>query len=500
MSLSLIKILFPLLLYLVIFSFPGLVSAEECSKHENHFPLPGRLGGNFIYTEMGKTKIFFYMTPRKEEISKQLVYSINSNNIKITTDVTTPPCPVSEISLMATKFPMRISQLNKIGFDAKDSPLWLDPVGESIFDAYAEEVIQIAENVFDIKVDGRSKDLSLIANHDAVKIHKDYFSQQYEFLSQLKPPIPKYYLFQDLTLIDWTMAQSSCSGTLLQDRTSGDRFLMIMFPDEVFGAIYIEPVIDNGPMIAPTFPGPVAFPFHTALAPIDFFGCCNVGSWKGKRISVTTRGVILEEDVAQATAKSTYVPLNRPDIYFDVKDFLTRSYSNGVLIKNLHTLPILKPGICLLKEDQEHVTILEDKPERFIQAAKLLKTELGIDKEFKKVYHLSKHDGGFSRLSHILPDVSPDSTLVIVNRSIFPAGYKHFIISEDCTSKNLPWFQFYWLPQTGVMKIPASIYEYFSLSPVEEIFFRDEISDRINTEASVLSQKMTLRVDVYIFS
>lgn len=484
--------------FLVFFFCVPSSLTGTCLDHEIPYPLPGRLGAEFCYTEMGKTKIFFYMVPRKEEISRQLIHSINSNSIKITTDITTPPCPVSEISLMITKFQDGIMSQNTE--EDSDIQVMVDPIGEAIFNNYAREVVQIAESIFGFTVTGFSKDLSLIANHDAVKIHKDYFSQQYAYLSSLHPPIPKYYLFQDLTLIDWAMAKSSCSGTLLQDRESGDRFLMIMFPGEVFGAIYTEPIVDKGPMVVPTFPGPVSFPFHTALAPFDFFGCCNTGSWKGKRISVTTRGIIREDAIQRATEKAIYLPLNRPSIHYDEKDYLTRIYPNGVIVKNIYTIPLNRPKKCLLHEDKENVTILEDKSEVYLKVADWIKDELNIVQNLKGIFHLTKHDGGFSRLSHILPHVPDNGIIVIMNRSTFPPGYKHFILAEDYTNQKCPWFQLYWLPQSGIMQIPASLYNSFLLTPVEEILFRDEIADRLNTEASVLNSKMTINIDVFIFA
>ena len=50
------------------------------------------------------------------------------------------------------------------------------------------------------------------------------------------------------------------------------------------------------------------------------------------------------------------------------------------------------------------------------------------------------------------------------------------------------------------MTIPASLCDSISLTPVEEIFFRDEIADRLNAEESVLTQKITTKLDVFIFS
>ena len=428
---------------LVFSLFLPIVGFGECGCNHTHgSPLPGRLGAGICYTEMGKTKIFFYMTRRKDEISRQLVRSISNNCIKIGTDVTTPPCPVSEISFLMTNFPETCDHhLNsKMVFDEEGRAFRVDPIGEDIFNSYSKEVIQIAETVFDFTITGLSRDINLIANQDAVKIHKDYFSEQYKFLNKLTPPIPKYYLFQDLTLIDWTMAKSSCSGTILQDRESGDRFLMIMFPGEVFGAIYMEPVVDKGADIPPSFPGPVAFPFHTAVAPVDFFGCCNMGSCKGKRVSAVARGIVLDDAVAQATKKATYLQIDRPHISYDQKDYLTRAYPNGILVKSMHTIPSMPMGACILHPDQENTTILEDNSETSLKIGQFLKNELGIKGDLQRVLRITKNDGGFSKLSKILPEIPKGSTIVIINRSLLPPGYKHFTLSEDCTKKIIPGF------------------------------------------------------------
>lgn len=469
--------------------------------------LPGRIGSDQIYyTEMGKARIFFYMSAEKDALSRNFIQSLNNNNLMISSDVTSPPCPVSEISLVVTKSDLANFELQgQITYDEKGRPLYPDPLGQEVLNEYARNVIKIAEKSLGIEIKGLSRDLSLNANHDALKIHQDRFSKQYAYLSQLPLPIPRYTLFQDLTLIDWSMAKGTISATMLQDDKSGDRFMMALFPGEAFGAIYSEPMVYHGPNVKPEYPGPITFPFHTAVAPIEYLGCCNVGSWKGKRISTSTRGVVLETEMEKAREKATYLPINRPAVRKDQNGHLIREYSNGITLKEItNELPKVSKGFLHRLPDKESISIYQSSIEDHVESEGALRTNFEIKGKLKQVFHLVKKNGGFSKFENIFPDLSLNSEVFLVNQSVLPETYKFYTVSEDCTKRKLPWIQLYQFPLQTIMKLQAETFLNMSLTPVEEILFRNEFHDGVqdadDPEASRLTGKLTSAIDVYIFS
>lgn len=482
---------FPLIITLTLaILFPRPIFSES-KANSNEFSRHSRLKKELAYTEIGKSKVFFYYNPEKVELSKKLRDKINNNEFAIGTDVTTPPCPVCEIALL-------INEKSTFFENQGDSCLNLDASAD-FFDYYSLKSINIANNLLSSNMKGLSRHINLIVNHDAVKYHKDYFTEQYNYLSRLNPPIDNYYLIQDLTLIDWSMAKTSFSGTILQDRESEDRLLMILFPGEVFSALYTEPIVSQGKMITPSYPGPVAFPFHTALSPMDYLGDCNMGSWKGKRISTSIRGVVLEKDILAATNKAKYLPISRPQIFNDQRDYLTRQYPNGITVKSLHTAipPEINKGI--LHPPKENITILEAKGHEINELAEHFKETFQFKGNLLKMIRLIKYDQGFNKLLDLLPALPPKGTIIILNHSQLQKGYKNYQLAENCLENDLPWIQLYSLPRAAVMSIPISMSENILLTPVEEIFLRDEITERLNTKASTLSKRLITKLDVFIF-
>lgn len=490
-------------LFLLLFSH-GLLSAYHDETHQIEPPiLPGRLGSKHIYyTELGKARVFFYMTPEKDQLARSLIQSINNNNLMISTDVTSLPCPVSEVSLVVTKSDAANFDLQGVlSRDDQNRPIYTDPVGQEIMNNYGKRVMAIAEQQFGVKIEGLSRDISLNVNQDALKMHQDRFTKQYDYLHSLPLPIPKYVLVQDLTLADWHMAASSFSATMVQDGPAGDRFLMALFPGQVFGALYTEAMVYKGPNVSPEYPGPITFPPHTAVAPIDYLGCCNVGSWKGKRISTSTRGVVLETEMERAREKAVYLPINRPKISEYRNGLKSYDYANGIVVRELvDELPEIAVKWLQKLPDQENISIYEGSASEQNAFAEELMEVFGFKGSLKRVLHLTKKGGGFSQFKNIVSDLPASAEVIIVNHSKFPPGYKHYPISEDCTKQQLPWIQMYQFPENTVMKVPGSLLQQMALTPVEEILYRNERSDAVDGEESVVLDKLVSKIDLFLFS
>jgi hypothetical protein len=432
------------------------------------------------------------MTPEKDAIARQLIKDLNEK-LKLTVDVTSPPCPVSEISAMATKFP------DPLGYDTQNQPKYTDPIGQAILNRYAENVKEIIEKQFSMTLEGLSREMSLNLNYDALKLHQDHFTKQYAYLSHLLPPIPMYILFQDLTLIDWQMAQGTFSATMVQDGENGDRFLMVLFPGEVVGKIYTEPMVYHGPDIVPTYPGPITFSPHSAIPPILLYSNWTVGSWKGSRVSTSTRAVVKKEEIDNLCESATYLPINRPTIEIDKEGRISYRYTNGVMLKEYSILPSLSLSKPVNRfPDQEAVTIYEVDPQESHGHFNSILEELGIEGSIKGIFQLVKRDTGFSRFGEMDLDISSDDQVVVLNRSILPEGYQPFNIAEDCTISGMPWIQLYHFPTNMAMIVSGEILKKMALTPIEELIYRDHKLDAKDASMPRLMPKIISALEVIV--
>lgn len=468
-------------------------------------PLPGRKGSDSpYYIELGKTRVFFYMSDGKELAAKKLIDSINNSNIQITMDVTSPPCPVSEISAVATKYanPTDYELNGQICMDEMNRGVYPDPVGQEVLNEYARSVRYYAEQTFNIKLTGLSRELSLNANQDALKLHQDRFYRQYEYLSNLPLPIDKHILFQDLTLVDWTMAKGTFSATMMQDGDDGDRLLMILFPGEVVGMAHTEPMVYKGPYHKPEYPGAITFPFHTAVAPTNYIGESSVGSWKGKRISTSTRGVIPESEYIKTLDIAKKMHLNRKRLIKAKQRGVDKyRYDNGVMVLSGH-LPVNELSLEYSEYigDPENVSIYEIISDIAYKEAKKVQSLFRIEGEPIKILHFIKRDSGFSSFEKMGLVNDTDQTFVLINRSDLPKGYKHYTISEDTTKQNFPWIHMYQFPLGSAMQIDGNLLRSMAISPIEEILYRDELDDADLHDESILNNRIVHKLDVYIFS
>ncbi len=472
--------------------FFGCLSQMGFTQNQSS-TLPGRIGTKEIYyTQLGKAKIFFYMTPEKHALARQLVNDVNEKMV-LTMDVTSPPCPINEVSAMTTKFP------DPISYNQEGNPIYADPIGHELFKQYADKVKMIAENCFGIAIAGVSRDMSLIANHDALKMHQDHFTHQYDYLSQLPLPIPRYYLFQDLTLIDWQMAQGTFSATMVQDGQQGDRFLMLLLPTEVVGTVYTEPMVYNGPNSAPTYPGAITLPPHTVIAPIELDANWTVGSWKGKRISTSMRGVVKEEEIDKLCKRAIYLPVDRPKLVHDGKGREIYQYPNGSWLGHFSvSLPLWEKSSVLRLPDQDNTTVFKREGLANRNPYASLLEELGINGNLTQAFHLIKRDSGLSRFEKMNLAIPESAQVVLINRSRLPAGYLPYTLSEDCTQEGKPWIHMCYFPMNMAMVLSGASLKKMALTPVEEILFRDHKLDELCDVESKLVPKLISEIDILV--
>lgn len=474
--------------------FKNSVIDENTTNTSN---LPGRLGSNEIhYVKLGKTTIFYYMTKEKHELAQNLIKNLNSGKVQLTIDVTSPPCPVSEVSAVATKF------IDPIGFDKDSNPIYKDPQGTKILDEYAVRVKEIAEKELNLSIKGLSREISFNLNQSALKWHRDYFTHQYEAFKNLKTPLPPYSLFQDLTLVDWQMTEKTFSATIVQDGRYGDRFMMLFFPGETVGTTYVESAVQNNPDAIPEYPGPITFQYHTALAPSEFNGSMTSGSSKGKRISTSTRGLVLTEEIENLTKKAKQISINSYKLKTDSQEKSMRLYENGIIMKELPKdfhFDII--GWNERLPEKENVSICQSKSEDYRSTIENLGKMFNLTASFDEVsvIHLTKRDGGFSQISLMDLDLPMDSHVVLINRSKLPFTYRHFNFAQDWSKKGIPWIQLYHCPPNMAIKMDAVNFLNLSLTPLEEIIYREESQDSLCKEFSKLREKFITDIDVFVF-
>lgn len=446
---------------------------------------------NVYYTHLGGASVFFYMTSEKKALARQFVTDVNENmTLAIGHD---SPSDVSKVMLLSSKFP-------SMGDEFRDLD-HTDPSGRMLLNGYVEKTKNIIEDRFGFNVTALSCEIELTTNYDAIKIHQDRLVRQCEFLASAFSSISsasRYCLFQDLTLIDWQMAKGTFASTMVQDGNSGDRFLLILHPGEVFGTIFTQAVDKNDILFSSDH---LFFPPHASVAPTDFEGDKTVGTWKGKKINTAVMGVILEEEVNKAEANATFLPINRPERKSYGNGLKSVEYPNGIVIKELpHSLIDNQSRLVRKLEDQENVTILKMSPGEYREEGRLFNEMFDLKGCLTNVYRLIKKDRGFSRFDRMQLPIFPSSTVVIVNRSQLPKGYKYFNFSEDCTRCGKPWIHLYEVAQENAMLIPAEVLENCSMTSLEELFYRNEVDEAESSGIPSLKEKLIAEFDVFILN
>ena len=162
-------------------------------------------------------------------------------------------------------------------------------------------------------------------------------------------------------------------------------------------------------------------------------------------------------------------------------------YPNGIACKEYPTKvrPVVNISWTLKLADKENVEILKSQPQdhsELIQSLQNLFEIKGCSFSDVQVMHLIKKDNGFSRISQMDLGIPYDSKIVLVNSSRLPKGYKFFNLSEDMRDKNLPWIHFYQFKPETAMIVDYAAFMRMSLTPLEELIYRDEETDRWKTD------------------
>ncbi len=459
--------------------------------------IPGRLGSSQIcMAEFGNMKLFFYMTQDKYDLARSVIHDVNEN-MALSTNSGELNFPTHEITPAATKY------REPLGFDEYDNPIYADLAGKLILDKHAERVRSIAEKCLGITIQGGfSRNVSLIMNFDSNKYHQDQFIEQYDFLKNHPLPIPEYYLVQDVTLIDWSMAQGTISGTIIQDEHSEDRFILTLYPKEVACNFYVEPAIYSGPQNPPQYPGAATLVPNSPFAPIDMDGIHSPGSAKGKRMSVVVRGLTLKEEIDSLQQRSKILPVNRYRRNSDEGQQGDKVYPNGLVIKSMAKIPLeVNRNRGILLADMSNTEVFQTDFSANLPAIQAIMHLFNIDcsPEQVTVKHLIKRDGGFSKLSKEALEIPKGSTIILLNNSKIPGNYRYYNLAQNWCLEGKPWIQLYEFPRHTALQIPYERFNDLSLTPIEEILFRDAKEDIRCKDPNIFNEKIVTVMDLFIF-
>lgn len=474
------------------------ISFVESKGYSYKTPLPGRLGSENTYViHLGNAEVYFFMDLEKYDLARgivndaedHLIYSIAKAEF---------PLPTIEVSAIATEYRY------PVGYDKDLQPVDIDPLGTKLIDTYSHAVKSNIEKRYDLNIECLSREMNLVISHDAMRFHRDQLPLQYGYLNQAGPTHPKCYLVQDLTLMDWDMPKNGFSGTLMRDGSDGDILFIFLFPGEVTTNFTLDPPEYPEDGSPPVYPGATTLPYHSPFAPIDFSGKFTSGSEKGKRISNVVRGIVLDQDVKTLRQKAIPLPINRAEVTHDELGRRTAIYPNGVQIKpiSIETYDGVNPKNLFRVKNEEHIELLSTSMGYTSELRNLASCfSLKLDEYEHKIFRVIKRTGGFTRLKDLLSsELTPDSQVIVINRSSVPTSHEYTHISEDATPQGIPWIQMYFLPPESAMLASRDNLSQFCLTPIEEMFFRNPVYDADALDVELISEDIHSEIDFIILN
>ncbi len=454
-------------------------------------PLPGRKDNAQIYeVKLGKTKLFFYMIPEKERISRQFVEALE-NQMMLGIIYDTEYFPGPEIIPFATLF------RTPIGEDINANPVFVDQKGTALFKNYTNNLKELAEHFLEVEFIHPFSGQNFVINFDVNRFHLDDVTELYKFLEQNPSDGQQYYITQDLTMMDWHMGEETFSSTIYQDPESEDRFMIPLFPKEVVGIFFAEPAVTQEAYTPPDYP--TTLPPHTIVAPINYKSSVSPSLGRGKRTSVVVRGLTPAEEIHNLEKRCHSLSFSRP-IPIDNESY---HYPNGIVVKEVPDGFLLDTDSkqVLSFKEREGIEIFHLSSQANGATIKALRGLFNVPSSFHPlVRHLVKRGAGFTSLSHAMLDIPPDSLVICINESEVPEEYGYYNLSQDCTQNGLPWIHLYHLPSSRAMLIPSETFNSLSLTPIEEIIYRPHKIDIEGASKPALRRKICSKLTIFAFS
>lgn len=434
----------------------------------------------------GNLRVFFYKSPKKSILEQELIKDVRFNMTHGFRSNNSFP-----ISLV---YPLAVLYPDPITYNEKGEPLFIDQLGSKQLTARAHQMKEFIEQTLGIEMLGCSPDMNLILNFEALNYHEDDFSLQRQFLKENQLPPSKYLLVNDLSLIDWEMAKGTFSSTLLQDPESEDRFIFPRFPKETVGNFFVEPAtsLDRSNR---SKDDRISL-LKCITPPMDRFNSTTPGSAKGKGVFFALKGLVLEDQIADLESRSHLFSVNR-----GITDGCCIKYPNGIRIQQLpNKLEIKNKNVTFLSTSSD-VEFFEINPEHNSSAIAILNEIFCLNASLNRVVvkYIVKKGEGFTPLDATFLNIPKDSRVVILNNSEIPSSYHYFNLAQDFTKNGLPWIQLYHLPPSKGMLVSGDKINDLSLTPTEEILYRNAALDVKERQLDDFKRKISSKIYLFIF-
>ncbi|MDA1056327.1 MAG: hypothetical protein O3A58_00670 [Proteobacteria bacterium] len=439
------------------------------------------------------------MSPEKEALINSLVDEINHEKILLTVDINDLGCFTTEIAAIASKYP------NLSSCSLKTPSNVFDPTGQDTLDRFEDNITKLLADELSLNFKGVSREINFVINQDAHKYHQDHSATQFKYLTHLsKEEAIRTNIVQDLTLVDWDMSEGTFSGTVFQDSESFDRYIFPLFPKDILGMVFTQSPKYLSRDAHPSYNIPTIFPYHAVLSPIDYSGSQTPGSSKGKRISTVVRGVVPKSEVDDLASKTTTLKLNRP-ITQNENQYSNRNYSNGMTGSTLNKTELNEISSILravynvqIVDDKENTVTFEikdtDTCEALFKIVSRFFSSNYSDSSEVRIFIANKMDGGFSSMNCMNLGIQNNSSVFILNLSDVPEGYDYFHIAQDFTKQGFPWIQLYHFPPYLAYQLSGESLKKLSLTPLEEILFREAKADSSKTDGMNTVNKFRTKI------
>ncbi len=288
--------------------------------------------------------------------------------------------------------------------------------------------------------------------------------------------------FENIFLYDWQLANATVGGCIFHDRSSNHRFVVLLNPHENIGILKLNSVTSTTDL--------ELLPW-TFFAPIDLYGPKAVGSWKGKYMANISRG-FAQESENFISSTDEHIDVNS---IFSENDIHEKYFRGMVVCKEKMPEDLSRDEGSLMVIDNMSVIDL-DLSCRVLRSKKIQEL-LKIEQPLTQVIKIIKRDDGFSALESVLPELSKDAKVAILNTAQLPSNYSPYHLCENLGKNQIGMFQLYCLEKQTVLAVSPEHLRHLYLTPTNEVFFRS--LDFQKFPESSLNERFHTEIEIFIY-
>ena len=417
----------------------------------------------------GSTQFYLYMTDEKHRVLDSLAGLLGDDAV-LTTDRTSPPSTIAELTPLWLKEPRR---------DRTDHYICDSPTVD--FDSFFASYEAAIRSALGVTFREQSRELGFVLNGDGLRYHRDRLVNQYDLLADSAPStLDRTRVVQDLSVVDWDMQDGTFSGTIFV-HPLGDRYVFVLEPGNATSLFFAEHV---------QLPGPMMMPFHCALPVHDSFAGTTAGEATGKRFSCLMRGIADAADVDRLAGAAVPVDVHQRTEVADGFQF-----PSGMRIEQRCAPDCSLADAAASDYNAEQGCLVTHVSPR---ANSDMLNRLGFG-SVDGMYRLTKHGEGFSSMRDVLPTIG-NHDIVVINRSLnTPQPGISYPLTVHLAELATPVLQMLELRHDQVLRVPAVALDSLYLSPTALIFHRSAPLDSFYPTAS-RTARMTTVLDVIVIS